>query len=56
MELSIGQYLVTTDQEKIMAVTLRMFNELAANSKNKNIRDPYKGINELRCATNREIT
>jgi hypothetical protein len=31
-------------------------NELATNSKNKNIRDLYRGINEFKRATNREIT
>jgi hypothetical protein len=31
-------------------------NELATNSKNKNIRDVYSGINEFKRATNREIT
>jgi hypothetical protein len=31
-------------------------NELAMNSKNKNIRDLYRGIMDLRRATNREIT
>jgi hypothetical protein len=31
-------------------------NELATNSKNKNIRDLYRGINEFKWATNREIT
>jgi hypothetical protein len=31
-------------------------NELAMNSKNKNIRDLYRGINELTGATNLEIT
>jgi hypothetical protein len=31
-------------------------NELARNSKNKNIRDVYRGINDLKVATNREIT
>jgi hypothetical protein len=31
-------------------------NELAMKSKNKNIRDLYRGINELRGATNLEIT
>jgi hypothetical protein len=30
-------------------------NELASNSKNKNIRDLYRGINEFKRATNREI-
>jgi hypothetical protein len=32
------------------------YNELATNSKNKNIRDLYRGINELKGAINREIT
>jgi hypothetical protein len=31
-------------------------NELATNSKNKNITDLYRGILDLRGATNREIT
>jgi hypothetical protein len=31
-------------------------NELATNSKNKNIRDMYRGINEFQMATNLEIT
>jgi hypothetical protein len=31
-------------------------NELAMNSKNKNIRDLYRGLNEFKRATNREIT
>jgi hypothetical protein len=31
-------------------------NELATNSKNKNIRDLYRGINERKGATNRETT
>jgi hypothetical protein len=31
-------------------------NELATNSKNKNIRDLYRGINEFKKATNREMT
>jgi hypothetical protein len=31
-------------------------NELAMNSKNKNIRDLYRGINAFKRATNREIT
>jgi hypothetical protein len=30
-------------------------NELATNSKNKNIRDLYRGINEFKRATNREV-
>jgi hypothetical protein len=31
-------------------------NELPTNSKNKNTRDLYRGINEFKRATNREIT
>jgi hypothetical protein len=31
-------------------------NELATNSKSKNIRDLYRGINEFKRGTNREIT
>jgi hypothetical protein len=31
-------------------------NELATNSKNKNIRELYRGINEFNRATNVEIT
>jgi hypothetical protein len=31
-------------------------NELGTNSKNKNIRDLYRGIMNMRGATNREIT
>jgi hypothetical protein len=31
-------------------------NELAANSKNKNIRDLYRGINEFRTSYHPEIT
>jgi hypothetical protein len=31
-------------------------NELATNSKNKNSRDLYRGINEIKEATNTEIT
>jgi hypothetical protein len=30
--------------------------ELATNSKNKNIRDQYRGINEFKRATNLEVT
>jgi hypothetical protein len=32
------------------------FNELATNSKNKNIRELYRGINGLKGATNQDIT
>jgi hypothetical protein len=31
-------------------------NELAMNNKNKNTRDLYRGINELRGANNQEVT
>jgi hypothetical protein len=31
-------------------------NDIAMNSKNKNIRDLYRGVNEFKGATNREIT
>jgi hypothetical protein len=31
-------------------------NELETNSKNKNIRDLYRGINEFKKATNLEVT
>jgi hypothetical protein len=33
-----------------------IINELATNSKNKNIRDLYRGINEFKSATNLEVT
>jgi hypothetical protein len=34
----------------------RQMNELTTNSKNKNIRDLCRGINELKGATNLEVT